>query len=149
MCWRSICISQPSLCSYFKILESSNFVCHACCRAIICLPSFISHRPAICYLYTVLIVHTLHPYSHYCFLCMGISDSANQLIEARNKREKQLQLSLGLGKTCFSVIKGEVSADGDSKRSSTVDDLNCHTQPSQVLALTLRCQMWLQVAYGV
>ena len=37
----------------------------------------------------------------------------------------------------------------DSQRSSTVDDLNCHTQPSQVLALTSRCQMWLHVAYGV
>ena len=44
---------------------------------------------------------------------------------------------------------GAVSAVGDGKRSSAVDDLNCHTQPSQVLALTLRCQMWLHVAYGV
>ena len=42
-----------------------------------------------------------------------------------------------------------VLAVGDSKRSSAVDDLNCHTQPSQVLALTSRCQMWLHVAYGV
>ena len=39
--------------------------------------------------------------------------------------------------------------DEDSERSSVVDDLNCHTQPSQVLALTSRCQMWLHVAYGV
>ena len=39
--------------------------------------------------------------------------------------------------------------DEDSERSSAVDDLNCHTQPSQVLALTSRCQMWLHVAYGV
>ena len=39
--------------------------------------------------------------------------------------------------------------DEDSKRSSVVDDINCHTQPSQVLALTSRCQMWLHVAYGV
>ena len=53
------------------IESCSNLVCHACCRAIICLPSFISHRPAICYLYTVLIVHTLHPYSHYCFFMHG------------------------------------------------------------------------------
>ena len=36
-----------------------------------------------------------------------------------------------------------------SQRSSVGDDLNCHTQPSQVLALTSRCQMWLHVAYGV
>ena len=44
---------------------------------------------------------------------------------------------------------GEMSEVGDSKRSSVVDDLNFHTQPSQVLALTSRCQMWLHVAYGV
>ena len=145
VCWRSICISQPSLSSYFKILESSNFVCHACCRAMICLPSLISHRPAICYFYTVLLVHTLHPYSHYCFLCMGISDSANQLIEGRNKREKQLQISLGLGKTRFNALKGVVSADGDGERSSGVDDLARNEPPSQVLALTSRCHMWLHV----
>ena len=66
-------------------------MCHACCRAIICLPSFISHRPSICYLYTVLIVHTLHPYSHYCFLCMGISDSDAVLMNAEKKRQKSLQ----------------------------------------------------------
>ena len=53
------------------IESCSNLVCHACCRAIICIPSFISHRLAICYLYTVLIVHTLHPYSHYCFFMHG------------------------------------------------------------------------------
>ena len=66
----------------------SNFVRHACCRAIICLLSFISHRHAICYLYTVLLVHTLHPYSHYCFLCMGILDSDAVLM---NTRQKSLQ----------------------------------------------------------
>ena len=49
------------------------------------------HRPAICYLYTVLIVHTLHPYSHYCFLCMGISDSNAVLMNAKKKRQKSLQ----------------------------------------------------------
>ena len=80
---------------------------------------------------------------------MGISDSANQLIEARNKREKQLQISSGLGKTRFSVIKGEVSVDGDGKSSSGVDDLARHEPPSQVLSLTSRCHMWLHVAYGV
>ena len=74
---------------------------------------------------------------------MGISDSA--LIEARNKREKQLQISSGLGKTRFSVLKGAVSVDGDGKRSSRVDDLACNEPPSQVLALTSRCHMWLHV----
>ena len=39
--------------------------------------------------------------------------------------------------------------DEDIERSSVVDDLNCHTQPSHVLPLTSRCQMWLHVAYGV
>ena len=49
----------------------------------------------------------------------------------------------------FSAIKGEVSADGDGKRSSGVDDLARNEPPSQVLALTSRCHMWLHVAYGV
>ena len=80
---------------------------------------------------------------------MGISDSANQLIEARNKREKQLQISSGVGKTHFSVIMGAVSVDGDGKSSSGVDDLARHEPPSQVLSLTSRCHMWLHVAYGV
>ena len=37
----------------------------------------------------------------------------------------------------------------DSQRSSLVDDRNSPTPPSQVLALTSRCDMWLHVAYGV
>jgi hypothetical protein len=49
----------------------------------------------------------------------------------------------------YSAIKGAVSADGDGKRSSGVDDLARHEPPSQVLALTSRCHMWLHVAYGV
>ena len=61
---------------------------------------------------------------------MGISDSANQLIEAQNKREKHLQISSGLGKTHFSLIKGAVSADGDGKCSSGVDDLARNEPPS-------------------
>src|SRR6266498_2456655 len=105
-----------------------------CCRAIICLLSFIFQPPAIWYFYSALVLHTLHPYSHYCFLCMGISASANGLVEAQNKREKQLQLSSGLGKIRFSVIKGAVSADADGKRSSGVDDLVLHEPSSQVLA---------------
>ena len=80
---------------------------------------------------------------------MGISDSANQLMEARNKREKQLQISSGLGKTHFSIIKGAVSADGEGKSSSGVDDLARNEPPSQVLSLTSWCYMWLHVAYGV
>ena len=80
---------------------------------------------------------------------MGISDSANQLIEAQNKREKQLQISSVLGKTRFSVIMGAVSVDGDGKISSGVGDLARHEPPSQVLSLTSRCHMWLHVAYVV
>ena len=83
------------------------------------------------------------------FLCMGISDSDAVLMNAEKKRQKSLQCNSKISTKRFSALKGVVSADGDSKRSSAVDDLNCHTQPSQVLALTLRCQMWLHVAYGV
>ena len=107
------------------IESCSNLVCHA------------------------LIVHTLHPYSHYCFLCMGISDSDAVLMNAEKKRQKSLQCNSKISTKRFSALMGAVSAVGDSKRSSAVDDLNCHTQPSQVLALTSRCQMWLHVAYGV
>ena len=81
------------------------------------------------------------------FLCKGISDST--LTEEEKKREKSLLLASGLGKTRFSAIKGAVSANGDGKRSSGVDDLARHEPPSEVLALTLRCHMWLHVAYGV
>ena len=80
---------------------------------------------------------------------MDISASANRLIEARNKREKSLQLSSCLGKTCLGTIKGVVSLDGDGKCSSGVDDLAHLEPPSQVLALTSRYHMWFHVAYGV
>ena len=65
--------------------------------------------------------------------------------EAKNNREKSLQLGARVGKTCYSAIKGAVSADGDGKRSSGVDDLGRNEPPSQVLALTSRCHMWLHV----
>ena len=81
------------------------------------------------------------------FLCKGISDSS--LREAENKREKSLQLRMRVGKTRYNAIKGVVSADGDGKRSSGVDDLARNEPPSQVLALTSRCHMWLHVPYGV
>ena len=81
------------------------------------------------------------------FLCKGISDSA--LREVEKKREKSLQLRMRVGKTRYSAIKGAVSADGDGKRSSGVDDLARNEPPSQVLALTSRCHMWLHVPYGV
>ena len=82
------------------------------------------------------------------FLCKGISDSA-AMREAKKKREKSLQLRMRVGKTRFSVIMGAVSANGDGKRSSGVDDLARNEPPSQVLALTSRCHMWLHVPYGV
>ena len=69
--------------------------------------------------------------------------------EAKKKREKSLQLRMRVGKTRYSAIKGAVSADGDGKRSSGVDDLARNEPPSQVLALTSRCHMWLHVPYGV
>ena len=81
------------------------------------------------------------------FLCKGISESAER--EAAKKREKLLQLRMRVGKTRYSAIKGAVSADGDGKRSSVVDDLARNEPPSQVLALTSRCHMWLHVPYGV
>ena len=37
----------------------------------------------------------------------------------------------------------------DGQRSSLVDDRNSPTPPSQVLAITWHCDMWLHVAYGV
>ena len=82
------------------------------------------------------------------FLCKGISDSA-AMREAKKKREKLLQLRMWVGKTQYNAIKGAVSADGDGKRSSGVDDLARNEPPSQVLALTSWCHMWLHVPYGV
>ena len=80
---------------------------------------------------------------------MGISNSDAVLMNVEKRRQKSLQCNLKISTKRFSTLMGVVSAVGDSKRSSIVDDLNCHTQPSQVLALTSRCQMWLHVAYGV
>ena len=81
------------------------------------------------------------------FLCKGISESAES--EAKKKRDKSCQLSTRLGATRYSALKGAVSAAGDGKRCSGVDDLTCNEPPSQVLALTSRCHMWLHVPYGV
>ena len=81
------------------------------------------------------------------FLCKGISESASR--EAEKKREKLLQFGMRVGKARYSAIKGAVSADGDGKHSSGVDDLARNEPPSQVLALTSRCHMWLHVPYGV
>ena len=80
------------------------------------------------------------------FLCKGISDPA--LTEAQNIREKSLQHGTQLSQTRFKTLKGVVSVDGDGERSSGVDDLACHEPPSQVLALTSQCHMWLHVPYG-
>ena len=81
------------------------------------------------------------------FLCKGILESASR--EAEKKREKLLQLGMRVGTTRYSAMKGAMSADGDGKRSSGVDDLARNEPPSQVLALTSRCHMWLHVPYGV
>ena len=82
------------------------------------------------------------------FLCKGISDSA-ALRETEKKRENSLQRRTRIGQTRFSLIKGAMSVDGDGKRSSGVDDLARNEPPSQVLALSSRCHMWLHVPYGV
>ena len=37
----------------------------------------------------------------------------------------------------------------DIERSSVLEDRTSPTPPSQVLALTSQCDMWLHVAYGV
>ena len=81
------------------------------------------------------------------FLCKGISESAE--IEAKKKRDKSCQLSTQLGATRYIALKGAVSADGDGKRFSGVDNLARNEPPSQVLALTSRCHMWLHDPYGV
>ena len=68
--------------------------------------------------------------------------------EAKKKREKSLQLRMRVGKTRYSAIKGAVSADGDGKRSSGVDDLARNEPPSQVLAFNftvsyvVACSIW-------
>ena len=80
---------------------------------------------------------------------MGISDSDVVLMNTKKKGQKSPPRNSKISTKRLSALKGAVPADGDSKCSSAVDDLNCHTQPSQVLALTSRCQMWLHVAYGV
>ena len=81
------------------------------------------------------------------FLCKGISESAKS--EAKKKRHKSCQLSTRLGAARYNALKGAVSADGDGKCCSGVDDLARNEPPSQVLALTSRCHMWLHVPYGV
>ena len=61
---------------------------------------------------------------------MGISDSDAVLMNAEKKRQKSFKINSKISTKHFSALKGAVSADGDSKRSSAIDDLNCHTQPS-------------------
>ena len=73
---------------------------------------------------------------------MGISDSDAVLMNAEKKRQKLLQLSTRVSTARYSAIKGAVSADGDGKRSSGIDDLARNEPPSQVLALTSRCHMY-------
>ena len=81
------------------------------------------------------------------FLSKDISESASR--ETKKRREKLSQLSSRVGTTRYSAIMGAVLVDGDGKRSSGVDDLARNEPPSQVLALTSRCHMWLHVPYGV
>ena len=61
------------LCSYItkSYGVESNFFAMQCCRAIICLLSFIFQPPAICHFYSALVLQTLHPYSHYYVFTQG------------------------------------------------------------------------------
>ena len=147
VCWRSTCISCAHI---LQNHTEQNLILFAmqCCRAIICLLSFIFQPPAICYFYYALVLHTHFTHTlTIVFLRKGISESASR--EAEKKREKSLQLHTWLGQTRFSTLKGVVSTDGDGKRSSGVDVLAHNEPPSQVLALTSWCHMWLHVPYGV
>ena len=68
--------------------------------------------------------------------------------EAKKKRERPLQCRTWIGQTCFNLIIGAVSADGDGKRSSGVDDLAHNEPPSQVLCFNfavsyvVACSIW-------
>ena len=61
---------------------------------------------------------------------------------------------------CATLIKSAVSSsphdyqeiaslNEDIERSSVPEDRTSPTPPSQVLALTSQCDMWLHVAYGL
>ena len=61
---------------------------------------------------------------------------------------------------CNTLIKNAISSsphdsqetaslNEDIERSSVLEDRTSPTPPSQVLALTSQCDMWLHVAYGV
>ena len=79
---------------------------------------------------------------------MGISDSDAVLMNAEKKRQKSLQCNSKISTKRFSALMGAVSAVAASKRSSAVDDLNCHTQPSQgacfnfALSNVVACCIW-------
>ena len=45
------------------------------------------------------------------------------------------------------ILKKQLAED--IERSSVLEDRTSPTPPSQVLALTSQCDMWLHVAYGV
>ena len=66
----------------------------------------------------------------------------------------------GSYKECNTLIKNAISSsphdsqetaslNEDIERSSVLEDRTSPTPPSQVLALTSQCDMWLHVAYGV
>ena len=80
---------------------------------------------------------------------MSISDSDAVLMNTKKKRQKSLQCNSKISTKLFSALKDAMSAVGDSKCSSRVDDLARNEPPSQVLALTSGCHMWLHVPYGV
>ena len=80
------------------------------------------------------------------FLWKGISESAES--EAKKKRDKACQLSTRLGAARYSALKGAVSADGDGKHCSGVDDLarNETTIPGAcfnfAVSYVVACSIW-------
>ena len=134
---------------YYEII-GSNLILFAmqCCRAILCLLSFILQPPTICYFYNALVLHTLHPYSHYCVLMQEYFRLCCLKRSRKEKREVAPDCFACRQDTCF-CFKGRMSTDGDGKLSSGVHDLARNEPPSQVLALTSRCHMQLHVLYGV
>ena len=62
---------------------------------------------------------------------MVISDSDAVLMNAEKKRQKSLQCNSKISTKRFIALMGEVSAVGDIKHRSRVDDLACNEPPSR------------------
>jgi hypothetical protein len=90
---------------------------------------FLTHLLSATFTLYYLCTHFTHTHT-IVFLCMGISDSDALLMNTKKKRQKSLQCNSRISTKSFSALKGVVSADGDSRRSSAVAT---HNQPSNLL----------------